>query len=62
MPDPTRYEPPLVLGPDVQAHLGRKLKSFYNALLVEPLPDRFDELLGQIEARERANGARNDLR
>lgn len=52
--------PPPVLDDTLKAHLGRQLKTFYNSLLAEPLPDRFEQLLGQIEAKEQAQTRRDD--
>ena len=36
------------LGRDIQAKIGQQLRSYYDSLL-EPAPDRFDELLRKIE-------------
>lgn len=36
--------------PDVQARLGDKLKEVYSDVLNAPVPDRFTELLSQLES------------
>lgn len=36
----------------VRAHLGRKLKSAYQALVEEPVPDRFAKLLDELRRKE----------
>lgn len=36
----------------VRAHLGRKLKSAYQTLVDEPVPDRFVKLLEELRRRE----------
>jgi hypothetical protein len=36
------------LGRDIQAKIGQQLRSYYDAL-IEPVPDRFSELLEQLE-------------
>ena len=40
-------------GNDIQAHIGERLKTLYDDMLKEPVPDRFLELLTQLEKRER---------
>lgn len=37
---------------DLQAHIGRKLKASYEDVLNQPIPDRFLELLAQLETKE----------
>jgi hypothetical protein len=39
------------LGPDLQAHIGRQLRSMYDEVLKEPVPDRLRELLQQFEPK-----------
>ncbi len=39
------------LGPDLQAHIGRQLRSMYDEVLKEPVPDRLRELLRQLEQK-----------
>ncbi|MBN8936903.1 MAG: hypothetical protein J0I13_11610 [Rhizobiales bacterium] len=36
------------LGRDIQAKIGQQLRSYYDAL-IEPTPDRFSELVKQLE-------------
>jgi hypothetical protein len=36
----------------LQAHLGRNLKAVYDALVEEPVPDRFLKLLDELERKE----------
>lgn len=37
---------------NVRAHLGRKLKTAYQALVEEPVPDRFAKLLEELRSKE----------
>lgn len=37
------------LGRDLQTHIGDRLRSIYNAVLLEPIPDRFRALLDELE-------------
>ena len=37
------------LEPLLQAHIGRKLREFYDSAVGEPVPDRFKLLLDQLE-------------
>ena len=41
------------LGPDLQAHIGRQLRSMYDEVLKEPVPDRLRDLLQQLEQKPR---------
>lgn len=41
---------------DLQAHIGVRLKAFYDSVLSEPIPDRFAELLNKLDAAERPAG------
>ena len=43
------------LGPN--SEIGRKLKQYYDELVSETVPDRFTDLLSQLEERERPAGA-----
>ena len=36
------------LGRDIQARIGQQLRSYYDGL-IEPVPDRFAELLSQLD-------------
>jgi anti-sigma factor NepR-like protein len=40
------------LDPDVQAHIGRQLRAGYVGILNQPVPDRFLELLAELDKRE----------
>lgn len=46
-------EPTLPLDPRLEAMIGAKLRSFYDTLASEPVPDRIVELLTQLDASER---------
>jgi hypothetical protein len=45
------------LDPKVEAMIGAKLRSYYDTLMSEPVPDRIVELLRQLDAKERAQQA-----
>lgn len=40
------------LGEEASRRIGDELKAFYDGLVQEPLPDRFVQLLQQLEQRE----------
>lgn len=42
-----------VIGSDIQGHLGRKLKASYDELVRQPVPDKFRQLLEELERREK---------
>jgi hypothetical protein len=44
------------LGRDIQAKIGQQLRSYYDTLL-EPTPDRFSDLLRQLEGPAKKEGA-----
>lgn len=44
------------LGPN--SEIGRKLKQYYEDLVAEAVPDRFQDLLRQLEEREEPEAAR----
>ena len=44
------------LDPKALESLGRALKAHYEDLVHAPLPDKFLELLGRLEAQERRSG------
>lgn len=47
MPDPIG---PLAPAPtDIQAHIGRQLRSLYDTVVQQPVPDRFLELLNKLD-------------
>ena len=39
----------------VQAHLGEQLKRYFSTIVSEPVPDRFANLLDELEKRERSS-------
>jgi hypothetical protein len=41
----------------LQAHIGKKLRSLYEDVLTESVPDRFTALLDRLEASEKRNGS-----
>jgi hypothetical protein len=38
------------LSADLQAHIGRRLKAFYDGVVSEPVPDRFSRLLEKLDS------------
>lgn len=44
------------LGRDIQAKIGQQLRSYYDTL-IEPTPDRFADLLRQLENPAKKEGA-----
>lgn len=55
-----REHSPKSHGPEIdselQTHIGRHLKASYDDILAQEVPDRFRELLQQLEAKERDSG------
>jgi hypothetical protein len=45
--------PDMVLGVQLQAHLGRNLRAAYQALAGEAVPERLRKLLDQLEQQEK---------
>ena len=41
------------LDPNIQAHIGRKLRAVYDEVAEAPIPDRIVELLAKLEERQR---------
>jgi Anti-sigma factor NepR len=41
------------LDPNIQAHIGRKLRAVYDEIAEAPIPDRIVELLTKLEERQR---------
>ncbi|WP_406854175.1 MULTISPECIES: NepR family anti-sigma factor [unclassified Alsobacter] len=39
------------LDPDVNAQIGRQLRSIYESVVNQPVPDRFLELLNQLDVK-----------
>jgi len=59
----TQRKPENKLDPDVQAHIGRQLRAGYVDILNQPVPDRFLELLAELDTREgEVNQASDELR
>lgn len=46
------------LDPRALEAIGRALKAHYDDLVEAPLPDKFVELLGRLEAKERSSGGK----
>jgi len=44
------------LSPDLQAHIGNRLRALYDGVLSEPVPDRFLDLLDKLEQAEKGGG------
>jgi Anti-sigma factor NepR len=45
------------VGDEVRAHIGERLKAHYDAVLKEPIPDRFMQLLARLEIEDpQSNG------
>jgi Anti-sigma factor NepR len=41
------------VGQHIQDHLGRKLKASYDELVRQPVPDKFQQLLDELQRREK---------
>lgn len=50
----------LQLDTDVQAHIGRQLRAGYVDILNQPVPDRFLELLAELDRRETPDDQESD--
>ena len=50
------------LDTDVQQHIGRQLRAGYVDILNQPVPDRFLELLAELDRREEHGDRDEDLR
>lgn len=50
------------LDTDVQAHIGRQLRAGYVDILNQPVPDRFLELLAELDGRESLGERDEDVR
>ena len=46
------------LAPGIQAHLGQQLKAVYAEIANQPVPDRFAQLLDELERKQRAAPAK----
>ncbi|HEY0291334.1 MAG TPA: NepR family anti-sigma factor [Hansschlegelia sp.] len=53
----TQRKPDNNLDLDVQAHIGRQLRAGYVDILNQPVPDRFLELLAELDKKEGEAGA-----
>jgi hypothetical protein len=42
---------PMSLDGDVEAHIGGRLRAMYDSVLREPVPDRFMDLLRQLDTK-----------
>jgi anti-sigma factor NepR-like protein len=47
-PAAKRGKNPASLGPDIQSKIGKQLRAYYSGL-IEPTPDRFVDLLRQLD-------------
>jgi hypothetical protein len=47
-PASKRGKPSASLGPDIQSKIGKQLRAYYSGL-IEPTPDRFVDLLRQLD-------------
>ncbi len=47
------------LGRDIQAKIGQQLRSYYDTL-VEPVPDRFADLVRQLAASQAATASKKE--
>lgn len=43
-----------VLGPEIQNKIGQQLRAMYSDVVSEGVPDRFAELLQQLDAQDKA--------
>jgi len=43
-------QPSPALVPQIQDHIGRQLRSIYDDILNQPVPDRFRELMDRLDA------------
>jgi Anti-sigma factor NepR len=50
---PAHASPSTGLGPDVQAHIGRQLRTAYQRIVDEPVPERFVALLEGLAAKDK---------
>ena len=50
MVEPGKKNKAPALPPDVQSKIGEKLKALYDDVVRQPVPDRFRDLLSQLDA------------
>lgn len=55
MRDQSRIDQGPEIDSELQAHIGRHLKASYDDILSQDVPDRFLDLLSQLEAKESDN-------
>ena len=48
-------------GPEIVEQIGHRLASVYNSVLAQPIPDRFLDLLAQLEAGEKSGRAGREI-
>lgn len=46
-----------ILDPQLDAIIGARLRSYYDTLLSEPVPDRILELLSQLDAKDKTKNS-----
>ncbi|MFZ4531375.1 MAG: NepR family anti-sigma factor [Alsobacter sp.] len=51
VPDGSGRAPGEPYGSDMQSHIGRQLRAIYDGVVAQPVPDRFLELLNELEQR-----------
>lgn len=57
MSDGSGRAPGETFGGDVQSHIGRQLRAIYDGVVAQPVPDRFLELLNELERRSAGTAA-----
>jgi hypothetical protein len=55
MVEPGKKKKPPALPADVQVRIGEKLKAIYDDVVRQPVPDRFKDLLSQLETAPAAS-------
>ena len=45
---------------EVQGHIGRQLRTLYDEMLQQPIPERFFELLNQLDERSPSEGPKGE--
>jgi hypothetical protein len=59
---PTPQPMSLSLDGDVEAHIGGRLRAMYDSVLREPVPDRFMDLLRQLDSKTDNQPESTDMR
>lgn len=57
---PVLAEDRKILDPELDAMIGAKLRSYYDHLLSEPVPDRILELLAQLDRKDSTSSPRQE--